>query len=374
LPRNSEALGMSDEAIDDLTALLPPLLESLDALGFFSRHFDPARFDTTLATIGAPDEALRIVREKLHVWPEHLAGLRTRMETASDATLEAFAGLRAAPDEPEGLRAVMRALRKVPRALDALYPLARRLPPISRFFLEPADRGDAHVEARLAQASQAEGFGVSHVGEKPGARGGFSIYVPEFYTPDVAWPVVFALHGGGGDGFSFLWSWLPTARAKGAIVVAPTAIGRTWALMGEDVDTPNLLRILAFVRERLNVDPARLLLTGMSDGGTFCYVSGLEAESPFTHLAPVSAAFHSMLADMADADRLSGLPIAITHGARDWMFDVSIARDAQRALASAGARVNYREMPDLAHAFPREICADLLAWMDETKRTRPEEK
>ena len=328
---------MSDEAIDDLTALLPPLLESLDALASFSRHFDPARFDHTFAAIGSPDVALRAARDHLPVWPDHLAELRGRVETASDATLEAFARLRAAPDEAEGVLAVMRALRRVPRALDALFPLAKGLPPVSRFFLEPADRGDAQIEARLEQTGRTEGVGVSHIGEKPGARGGFSICVPEFYTPETAWPVVFALHGGGGDGSSFLWSWLPTARAKGAIVVAPTAVGRTWALMGEDVDTPNLLRILSFVRERLNVDPARLMLTGMSDGGTFCYVSGLEAESPFTHLAPVAGAFHSMLADMADADRLRG-PADRDHAWRPRLDVRRVDRPRRATRACVGRR------------------------------------
>ena len=33
----------------------------------------------------------------------------------------------------------------------------------------------------------------------------------------------------------------------------------------------------------------KMLLTGMSDGGTFCYVTGFDAASPFTHLAPVAA-------------------------------------------------------------------------------------
>ena len=37
---------------------------------------------------------------------------------------------------------------------------------------------------------------------------------------------------------SFLWSWLRDARSLGAILVAPTATGNTWALMGEDADTP----------------------------------------------------------------------------------------------------------------------------------------
>ena len=74
--------------------------------------------------------------------------------------------------------------------------------------------------------------------------------------------------------------------------------------MGEDTDTPNLVRILGLVRGRCNIDPAKLLLTGMSDGGTFCYVTGLESTSPFTHLAPVSATFHPLMAEMADAEGL----------------------------------------------------------------------
>ncbi len=73
-----------------------------------------------------------------------------------------------------------------------------------------------------------------------------------------------------------------------------------------------------------------------------------------------------MLAQMADPARLRGLPIRVTHGAYDWMFPVAIAREAQRALAKAGARVAYDEIPDLSHTFPREACACILAWMNET--------
>ena len=47
---------------------------------------------------------------------------------------------------------------------------------------------------------------------------------------------------------------LPT-RSFGAVLVSPTATGNTWALMGDDADTPNLARILEFVRGRWNIDP-----------------------------------------------------------------------------------------------------------------------
>jgi phospholipase/carboxylesterase len=188
-------------------------------------------------------------------------------------------------------------------------------------------------------------------------------YVPDYYSADESWPIVVALHGGSGNGAAFLWSWLRAARAGGAILVCPTAIGTTWALQGPDPDTPMLAQIVEAVAAQWNIDPGRRLLTGMSDGGTFAYVSGLEPASPFTHLAPVSAAFHPMLAGFADRSRLEGLPIHITHGALDWMFPATMARGAREALSAAGAAVTYVELDDLSHTWPREMAARILAWL-----------
>jgi phospholipase/carboxylesterase len=136
--------------------------------------------------------------------------------------------------------------------------------------------------------------------------------------------------------------------------------------MGEDSDTPNIVRILDLVRARYSIDPKLMLLTGLSDGGTFCYVSGLERSSPFTHLAPIAATFHPLMAELADAQRLRGLPIYITHGARDWMFPVEVARHASGLLTRAGANVTYREIDDLSHTYPREINPQLLRWLNDT--------
>jgi len=118
------------------------------------------------------------------------------------------------------------------------------------------------------------------------------------------------------------------------------------------------------VRSRWSIDSSRMLLTGMSDGGTFSYVSGLDGASPFTHLAPVSATFHPLMAEMADATRLQGLPIFITHGKLDWMFPVQTAQQTRAALSAAGANVTYREIDDLSHTYPREINAELVAWLN----------
>ena len=346
-------------------ALLPPLLGSLEALGFVARYLNPPDLPRLMEAVGEPDRGLREARPRLEGWPAPLAGVRAALERASDAALTAFEGLRAAAGDPEGVRAAYRALRELPRAQEALYPLAAAMGPVSRYFLDPASREDADLQRRLAGVEAREDTGVIHVGDAPGSRGGFSLYVPEYYSPEQAWPLVVALHGGSGNGRGFLWTWLRDARAGGAVLVTPTAAGDTWALAGPDVDTPNLARILAGVRGRWNIDPRRILLTGMSDGGTFTYVTGLEAISPFTHLAPVSAAFHPILVQMADQERLEGLPIHVTHGALDWMFPVDLAREAQATLSGAGARVTYREIDDLSHTYPREANREILGWLCE---------
>lgn len=352
---------MDPDELSDLTVLLPPLLRSLEALGLVARNFNPPDFGALMDACGTPDTPLRHALPRLDAWPPHLHDLRLALTAAGTQAIQAFDELRAAPDQADGLTAAFRALRHLPRAQEALYPLAANLPPVSRFFLDPAHRADPERLQRLAKA--APDTGVLHVDNDPGQRGGFSLYVPEDYDPAAPPPVVFALHGGSGHGRDFLWSWLREARTFGAIVAAPTSLGRTWAIQGEDADTPNLARILDIIRARWTIDSGRLLLSGMSDGGTFAYVSGLEPGSRFTHLAPTSAAFHPMLVQFADPDRLSGLPIRITHGVLDWMFDVAMARDAAEVLSAAGAAVSYRELDDLAHAYPRELNAEVLAWL-----------
>lgn len=354
---------MEADELNDLVAVLEPLLRSLEVLGLLSRHVKPYDIAGTVSAAGEPDAPLRAAQERIDAWRPELSELRDALALASDETLAAYDELRSAGGEEE-LMKLFGALRHIPRAQAALYPLAQAFPPVNRFFITPDQRGDADLQRRLMSVMPREDTGVMHVANEEGTRGGYSLYVPEDYTSDRDWPLVMALHGGSGHGRSFLWSWQRDARTHGAILVSPTATGRTWAISGPDADSPNLARILDQVRARWRVDPERLLLTGLSDGGTFSYVSGMETGSPFTHLAPVAAAFNPMLVPFADPARVRGLPIFIVHGLRDWMFPVEMAREAEMVLSASGAAVTYREIADLAHTYPREINPVILAWLD----------
>ncbi len=345
-------------------AVIARLLDTLDALEFIARHMHPPRLAMVVATLQERDATLRAALAAA-VWPEHPAILGDQIMRAAERALRACDGLRGAVDSPDGLRQTYRALRQAARASEALYPLASMLPSVSRFFLEPARRDDRALLDRLAAGAARPDVrtGVMHAGNDTDERGGFSVYVPEDYDPARQYPLVMALHGGSGHGRLFLWSWLREARSRGVILVAPTAIGDTWSLMEPQVDSAHLARVLEQVAQAWNVDRTRLLLTGMSDGGTFSLLSGLDDESPFTHLAPAAASFHPLLLTMAAPRRVTGLPVYLVHGALDWMFPVSMARTAQRALTAAGARVLYREIADLSHVYPREENSAILDWL-----------
>lgn len=349
-------------AVDQVEQLVSALLRTLDAIAYLTRHMSPLGYTRQLARVGEPDEDLRTARQ-LPSWDAPYSALRPLLDTASDHALAVFDGLREAAAPPEDMTRAFRALRDYPRALEALYPLAGVLPPVNRFFLEAAHRSDKDRQARFMKLPPPPNTGLMCFGDDPDSREAVWAYVPETYSPDVKHPVICALHGGSGRGRAFIWSWVAAARTRGAILVAPTSLGQTWAIQGEDRDTPHIASILEFVRANWSVDPERMLLTGLSDGGTFSYTSGLEAGSGFTHLAAVAAAFHPMLVQMADEKRLRGLPLHIIHGTRDWMFPVDMARQAERHFRAAGADVTYRELDDLAHSYGPDISTMILDWM-----------
>ena len=211
---------MSEAVIDDIVAVLPPLLNALEALGFFARNLHPPAFASVMNAIGTPDEALQTARAAIGDWPEQFAGLRAQLNRACDETLAAFAGIREVERGHGDLVAVFRALRHLPRAQEALYPLAGQFPPVSSFFLNAAHRDDADLLSRL-EAGTREDTGILHDHNEPGSRGGFSVYVPEYDTPGRAMPLPPCSAITSGNGRSFLWSWLRDARSLGATRIAP---------------------------------------------------------------------------------------------------------------------------------------------------------
>jgi len=291
--------------------------------------------------------------------PEELEGLSSMLVEVAGSVERAVRLFSEDGPPTEVVPRMLGAMRIHSQAQEALYPLRVVLPYLGRYFAEPAWFG------RLAELDPTPPEGVRvglhrAKGKGEGDRGGFTLYVPERYDANAPRPLVVALHGGSGHGRQFAWTWLREARSRNFLLLSPTAVGSTWSLEYPDVDRTNVERMVAFVAQQWKVDPAHVLLTGLSDGATFALLGGLSPGSPFTHLAPVSG----VLAPTANMEAARRRRIYLVHGALDWMFPVPMARMARDQLAAAGADVTYREIEDLSHTYPREENDGILRWFD----------
>jgi phospholipase/carboxylesterase len=362
-----------DELTDATAALLRELLGTLDAFAWAQRRLHPpwaGRLAEAMAPLQDPlDAALGRVRAL--EWPAGVREDGERLEGAAALALDALERFAAAAADPMPAFGLYRAMRRHLLAVETLYPLWPALAPVNRFFLEEGARGEAALLDRLLagaerQAALAAGggapVGIFADGNERGERGGFSLYVPEHWDDSRRWPLVVALHGGSGHGADFLWTWLREARSRGVLLLAPSSVDDTWSLFAPEVDGARLESLVERVAETWNVDRARILLTGISDGATFSLCYGLRSGTPFTHLAPISGVLAPL--DPRERAGAAGKPVYLVHGALDWMFPVATARLAQRELERWGAQVTYREIADLSHTYPREENARILEWLD----------
>ena len=354
--------------LETIGPLLAAVLSTLERMAWVQRHLFPpmaAQLAEQLAPCTAAiEEPLRAV--EADVWPDDLRFLRDRLTDVSRQTLEMVDAFVEGAKTPEDLLGLFRTIRRFGRVQETLYPLAPAFDVVSRWFLEPGHRDDDALVTRLRDGAMRDDdvrVGVLHAQHERGQRGGFSLYVPESWDTKTAMPLVVALHGGSGHGRDFLWTWVRDARSYGALVASPTALDRTWSLMGDDVDAEPLRRMVLSIAERYPVDRSRVLLTGMSDGGTYAFLAGLRDDMPFTHLAPACGVLHPMVLASGAIERAAGMPIYLIHGKLDWMFPIQAAHMAREALLTAGAQLVYREIEDLSHTYPRDENPKILEWL-----------
>ncbi len=362
----------SNSVLGATTSLLAPLLNALDSLQFAGRHLHPPVIDTLVTHIEPLLEPLADVHASFKAldWPPHLHEFAERLNNSTDATIAGIEGLVAAGSSDNPVMSAYRSMRHVTQARAELYPLAAVLPPLSRFFVSPEARERPELLARIDSGLEIDpervgdgpAVGVMHLQNERESRGGCSLYIPEYYNGEPM-PLVVALHGGSGHGSDFLWSWLTAARSAGAIVLSPTSTGDTWSIQEPELDHNHLSGLVERVSQQWSVDPKRILLTGMSDGGTFTLLSGLQSDSFATHLAPVSGTFHPFLMQVAEPGRIKNLPVYLVHGALDWMFPVDTARLAYQTLKNAGVDIVYSELDDLSHTYPVEENWKILQWL-----------
>lgn len=173
-------------------------------------------------------------------------------------------------------------------------------------------------------------------------------YVPREVTPGDASPLVLFLHGALRRPELYLERHIDVADATGTIVLAPYSTIGTWdAIRSGDfgADVPGIDGTLAWVFARWRVDPARIVMSGFSDGGSYALSLGLANGDLFARIAAWSPGF------IVPAKHVGRPPILITHGTRDEILPIDrTSRRIVPELRAAGYTVDYREF-DGPHAI-----------------------
>ncbi len=259
---------------------------------------------------------------------------------------------------PEWTLAFLHSRAAFCRGLYQLYELRDQLPLIAPHFLVDGARSPV----TSAPGAVATGFIQRQRNQE---RSDYTLYIPEDYSPDRPLPLIVALHGGYGQGYEYVWTWLRTARSRGYAILAPKSFDVTWDMMVPSSDARSVVRMLNEVSNEYSIDPARVYLTGLSDGGIFTYILGLEQPQLFRGLAVIAGVLHLTLDPMLRQGRGKDTPMLVIHGVHDFIFPVAYARQTCNLLTSIGYNVTYKELPEWGHAYPYSINERLvLPWFE----------
>jgi predicted peptidase len=199
----------------------------------------------------------------------------------------------------------------------------------------------------------------------PGKSRNYAYYLPAGYDPLKAYPAVLFLHGSGergNDGISQAQIGLGAAIAQHpddfpAIAVFPQA-QRTWAADSEDA--ADALAALHDVMVIHRIDTDRIVLTGLSMGGSGTWSIAAKSPERFSAIVPICGR-----GQVASAATLKALPTWFVCGDDDRAETVRNGRDMIRALKSAGGDARLSEYLAVGHNSWDRAYNDLvlLDWM-----------
>jgi len=171
------------------------------------------------------------------------------------------------------------------RGLSLLYEIREQLPGLQAYWVLP-ETLPVLTALETKNAGVDAPVGLSHK-DRTDAHAPYSLYVPENYSPQHAWPLIVCLHGGYGRGDEYIWTWLRPAKSKGYLLLSPKSIGPTWSVLNPPLDVRSIRAMLEEVCATYAVDRKRVYLSGLSDGGMFAYLLGLSCSDWFAGSRPL---------------------------------------------------------------------------------------
>ena len=195
----------------------------------------------------------------------------------------------------------------------------------------------------------------------------YGLFVPPSYDPAAALPLVICLHGAGFTGDAYLERWVARLGESFLLACPTIRMGTWWTRLGEKL----VLDTIQAVRARYRVDPNRIYLTGMSNGGVGAWIIGMHHASRFAAVAPMAGGIDDVLFPFLE--NLRHASVYVIHGSNDRVMPVRLSRNVTNELSRLGIAFTYREHDWVhphagGHFFPRQELPALVEWFERQRR------
>ncbi len=197
------------------------------------------------------------------------------------------------------------------------------------------------------------------IGIVPGHRGefGYTLDVPPTYDPGRAYQVRFQLHGGVGAPRESAErrGRAGIGRLAGAeqIYVLPAAWDE--APWWSEAQVANLHAILDILKRTYNVDENRVVIAGVSDGGTGAYYVAMRDTTPYASFLPLNGYILVLQHAVKEADgdlnpnNLRNKPFFVVNGGRDPLYPMAAVEPSLEHLAKGGVNITYKPQAQAGH-------------------------
>jgi polyhydroxybutyrate depolymerase len=193
----------------------------------------------------------------------------------------------------------------------------------------------------------------------------YRLVVPKTVDLSKPAPLVVAFHGMLIDSKDFMprYTRLNETAAKHEFIIAyPNAIDRSWGLAPDKVknDLAFFDALLGKVSADYKIDPDRVYVLGMSNGGYFAHLVAKERSKTVAAATSHSGPLGLQTLLGVNADRK--FPVLIIHGDQDRLLPVDWARENRDKYKREGHEVKYVEVAGMGHTWATKLDINETIW------------
>jgi len=189
-----------------------------------------------------------------------------------------------------------------------------------------------------------------------GKERALGVHLPENINKSRKCPVVLWLHGGVNGtrqnrGAEVAHYFAKESDSLGFIFASPS--GERSATWFDNIGIDNIKKSLQIIKKNYRIDTSRIVIAGVSDGGTGAYMAAILYSEYFTRFAVLSGSFElpAILGYPLTASAMKGKKWLIAHGGKDHLYSGNDLQKWVSNMKGQSVDIEFRYFPEAPHGL-----------------------